>query len=1256
MDGEDQKNRGHKSHITGSKAVKKQLVQKKKAGIDTQPNRGNNPKAFTGPSANSFKAKSAAQSVEKREHVLHMPGMDNTLASLLEEPPLLVAVVGPPKCGKTTLIRSMVRFYANRNLTKVNGPITVVAGRSRRITFLECPNTLSAMCDVAKTADLILLMVDGSFGFEMETFEFLNIAQIHGFPRIIGVVSHLDTLANNKALKRRKKFLRHRFWHEVADGAKMLCLSPMQGNSYRGTDVLKLHQLLICVNPKIQQWRNTHSCVLVDRHEDVTNPDLVAQEPNMSRTIAMYGYVRGKPLRPNQMIHVPGLGDFPVAHVSRQDDPCGFNDIKQGSSQGHKMRHLTAKQKKLYAPYCDVGGVTYDDDAVYIHEDAERQNIERSGEGFELMKSLQRVQTTVDERGSKSRLATVDDGGRRRPVNFAGGEDSDEEGGLVNLDIRDEDVERPDDFNAAGYTFDDEESDEDGEGSDDEDGALWDKLAADDGDDLGAYGEHQYRSGAPAGTHHAADEDGDEEEEGAARLPYLVRDYELAPRMPHDEDSVKITELHHNWRDAALLARVKNLFVTGKWKKSEGGFGDAGDDEDDGGEAAGDDEDEGNDKGYESEDEEFQQLIRGEKSMKEATSLIPDESDDDIDDEDLDDLDSDDDGERPSAPKKANALAGIGSGTKRAYGGGLSSSAGTRSGGYGDEDDEDDDGFNILDDDEEGGEEGAKGGYFDDPELQGLVDHFVTAKMDAGAATTAAKAAEDDLLGRTVDSGNRLGGAKLKDVRKLAGSGLGDADDEEEGQAGADMSPEQAEIMKKRMAKKAAFDESYDTGADGKKNATTGYYRHLQEAQKQKEQDISDALKMVGEDLDRKISLVGYFSGLYVRVVVENVPVEFIRVFNPATPLVIGGLNAGEDQLQVIHAKVKRHRWFPKILKAQDPIMISMGWRRFQTQPIFAAEDPNGRHRYLKYTPLHMHCYCAFYGPVAPPNTGFIAIPMGDKRVYNFRPTCTGYTVGNDNATQVVKKLKLTGTPDKVQKTTVFVKGMFNSDIEAAKFVGAKVKAVSGLRGIIKAVMKGKNGLVRCTFEDKLLMSDMVFLRAWKPVDPPRYCAMAPNLLDPNWVGMRPMRELRREYNLKLEQKKDSEYGEVKRRRNINEDEPVQVAISRNTRKALPFNLKEEFISLGTADGNATATQQRVAAATTIAPEIREMRKQALLDVFVNKANKMDAQKKASAKAKKVKTARVDEKELEEYARKLKKAKKETARKQEFRSQHKSRK
>ena len=59
----------------------------------------------------------------------------------------------------------------------------------------------------------------------------------------------------------------------------------------------------------------------------------------------------------------------------------------------------------------------------------------------------------------------------------------------------------------------------------------------------------------------------------------------------------------------------------------------------------------------------------------------------------------------------------------------------------------------------------------------------------------------------------------------------------------------------------------------------------------------------------------------------------------------------------------------------QRSALCHAGWRRFQSLPVFATEDANGRHRMLKYTPEHMHCLAAVWGPLAPPNTGVIAIP-----------------------------------------------------------------------------------------------------------------------------------------------------------------------------------------------------------------------------------------------------------------------------------------
>lgn len=60
---------------------------------------------------------------------------------------------------------------------------------------------------------------------------------------------------------------------------------------------------------------------------------------------------------------------------------------------------------------------------------------------------------------------------------------------------------------------------------------------------------------------------------------------------------------------------------------------------------------------------------------------------------------------------------------------------------------------------------------------------------------------------------------------------------------------------------------------------------------------------------------------------------------------------------------------------------------------------------------------------------------------------------------------------------------------------------MSGIRGTIKKAVKAggvqgaKEGAFRATFEDKILSSDIVFLRAWVAVDIPRFFNPVTNLL-----------------------------------------------------------------------------------------------------------------------------------------------------------------
>jgi ribosome biogenesis protein BMS1 len=164
-------------------------------------------------------------------------------SGIASAPPSVIVVVGPPRVGKSTLIRSLVKLYTNHNLTNVVGPITIVTGKNnaRRITIFECPSDdTAALLDCAKIADMVLLCVDAKFGFELDTFECLNVLQTHGFPKVAAVLTHLDQFRTSKNLRRTKKLLKHRFWTDIYDGAKIFYLSGVIHGKYLKNEIKQL--------------------------------------------------------------------------------------------------------------------------------------------------------------------------------------------------------------------------------------------------------------------------------------------------------------------------------------------------------------------------------------------------------------------------------------------------------------------------------------------------------------------------------------------------------------------------------------------------------------------------------------------------------------------------------------------------------------------------------------------------------------------------------------------------------------------------------------------------------------------------------------------------------------------------------------------------------------------------------------------------------------------------------------------------------
>lgn len=199
-----------------------------------------------------------------------------------------------------------------------------------------------------------------------ETFEFLNILQAHGFPKVIGVLTHLDLIKKAATLRATKKALKKRFWTEIYAGAKLFYLSGVLNGRYPDSEILNLSRFISVMKFRPLVFRNAHTYVLADRIEDLTPREKIRTSGGKcDRTVTLYGYVRGTHLRTGARVHIPGVGDLTVESVEALGDPC---PLPGADPEQEKKRKLSEKKKLvLHAPMSDVGGVMYDKDAVWIN-------------------------------------------------------------------------------------------------------------------------------------------------------------------------------------------------------------------------------------------------------------------------------------------------------------------------------------------------------------------------------------------------------------------------------------------------------------------------------------------------------------------------------------------------------------------------------------------------------------------------------------------------------------------------------------------------------------------------------------------------------------------------------------------------------------------------------------------------------------------------------------------------------------------------
>jgi len=346
------------------------------------------------------------------------------------------------------------------------------------------------------------------------------------------------------------------------------------------------------------------------------------------------------------------------------------------------------------------------------------------------------------------------------------------------------------------------------------------------------------------------------------------------------------------------------------------------------------------------------------------------------------------------------------------------------------------------------------------------------------------------------------------------GGDAGNSDDYGNG-SGIDSDDVEMKGLKSRVARK------FKSDMKSEKDLVSKFHEEYQE-KGERGAGLNTLQKKKIEEANRKEIIdkttEGILPGTYCKIWLKPLAQESRPVqLTPDKLLVLGGYASNEMKQVFLKGKIAKNKWQTMDLKTNSPFFISMGWCRFQTVPVFGRE--NRLVKYLRTTNVSKAHEMLFYGPSVPSGTSFVIFDA----TKSYRILASGQVLDASGVVEMKRKIKLIGYPKQVMGQTAIIQSMFSSDVEASRFVHARLTCASGLRGIIKNTI-GRSGDFRATFEGTLLGTDIVFVKCHAPVEPLTYMKH----MVPGERYVRAIKELKEERGMPLyEESVEEESSEV---------------------------------------------------------------------------------------------------------------------------------
>lgn len=241
-------------------------------------------------------------------------------------------------------------------------------------------------------------------------------------------------------------------------------------------------------------------------------------------------------------------------------------------------------------------------------------------------------------------------------------------------------------------------------------------------------------------------------------------------------------------------------------------------------------------------------------------------------------------------------------------------------------------------------------------------------------------------------------------------------------------------------------------------------------------------------------------EGAQISLLFENDDLarHILTSLNKERPLLLSSLFKHERKMTMSHHIVKVHKNVEPDtqIESKKEYLVQNGFRRFRSNLMFSSiirESPN--HKMLRkmcgqngwslmshYTPLYFK-----------PNNVLVfeeskqlessVVNLANLDASNMNLVLIGKNFKHDLFRVLLKRIILTGYPQKVKKKRAIVKFMFFDPSDAEYFMRNEVYSREGLRGKIQETV-GLHGLIKCTFNGNMSSADTVCMNLYKRVFP----------------------------------------------------------------------------------------------------------------------------------------------------------------------------